>query len=429
VTEPAGAQAVLDSLREQVAPELEPVRVIGEGTMGRVFLAREPALRRLVALKVLRDELAADAIARRRFEREARAAGSVSHPSVAAVHRVGRLLDGRPFIVMEYIDGRSLADLLAATGPQPAEEGARILAAVADALRTAHGRGVVHRDVRPGNVMLEAGTDRVVLVDFGIAALLETGSEPVTRLTRTGVRLGDPQHMSPEQLRGEPVGPESDLWAFGVLGYELLAGRRPFPGSTVAEVLTAVLNGEVAPLDELVSGTDRRLGALLRRCLDREPKRRPRAAEAAAELQAIRTSAGGGNALVGVSPTADADAGRPGSAAFPPPLRAFLGELKRRKVYRVAVGYVAGAFIVLQAADLITPVFTTRDADFWYRVIVALTMAGFPIALVLSWVFDVKVGDTASREAGLSWRGRVLPLIGLSVSIGAAIGVWLLLMG
>src|SRR5690606_5645849 len=113
----------------------------------------------------------------------------------------------------------------------------RVLAAVADALRAAHERGVVHRDVRPGNVLIENGTGRVVLVDFGIAALLGTGSEQVTRLTGAGVRLGDPQHMSPEQLRGEPVGPETDLWGLGVLGHELLTGRRPFDGATVVAVL------------------------------------------------------------------------------------------------------------------------------------------------------------------------------------------------
>ncbi|HUG40087.1 MAG TPA: serine/threonine-protein kinase, partial [Longimicrobiales bacterium] len=391
MTAPLDSADVLAGLRDELTPDLEPIRLLGEGAVGHVYLAREPALRRLVAVKVLRAELGLDDLPRRRFEREARAAAAVSHPNVTAIHRLGHLTDGRPFLVMEYIDGRTLEDRLTATGPLPEELTVTVLIAVAAGLMAAHGQGVVHRDVRPGNVMIEAGTDRVVLMDFGIAALLETGAERITRLTEAGVRLGDPQHMSPEQLRGDPVTPAADLWGFGVLGYELLTGQRPFGGSDVLEVLKAVLDGETPHLETLRPGTDPRLAALLRTCFSRGPGRRPRADEALAELRRI------GAPLRSVRPPSTSTpapdprqpSALPNPSAMPEPLSDFLRELMRRKVYRVAVAYGAGAFLVLQGADLVTPVLSAGDSEFWYRLTVALTMAGFPVALVLSWVFDI----------------------------------------
>src|SRR5687767_2169327 len=195
--------------------------------MGRVYLARDPALRRLVAVKVLRDELAAGDVARRRFEREAQSAARISHPNVTTIYRTGKLPDDVPFIVMEYIDGRTLADLLAAKGAFDVTETRRVIVSVASALAAAHRKGIVHRHVQASNVMVENETARVVLMDFGIAALLQTGTEQDPKLTMSGERLGDTLRMSPEQKRGEPVTQQSDVFCLGVLAYEMLTGSVP----------------------------------------------------------------------------------------------------------------------------------------------------------------------------------------------------------
>jgi serine/threonine protein kinase len=189
--------AVLDEpLRAALLPELEPIRLLGSGATAHVYLAREPALARLVA---------ADAVARQRFEREAQSAARIAHPHVTAIYRVGRVPDGRPYIVMEYVEGRTLTDVLAAGGVYEEPAARELLAALASALTAAHEKGVIHRDVRPANVLLENRTGRAVLGDFGVAGLLDSGSAAAARLTTAGMVLGDPRYHSPEQVRGEPA--------------------------------------------------------------------------------------------------------------------------------------------------------------------------------------------------------------------------------
>ncbi len=374
--------------------------------MARVLLAREPALKRLVAVKVLRDDLASDHVARARFEREAQAVAAIRHPNVTAVYRVGRL--GKvPYIVMEYIEGRTLADLLASGGPMEAGETARVLASVAHALAAAHQRGIVHRDVRPSNVMMEKRTDRVVLMDFGIAALLETGSASSVRLTETGIRLGDPLHMSPEQQRGEPVTAQSDVYCLGILGHELLTGKPPWPGSTQAPGGTE-------------AGSHPGLARMIRRCLQDLPDHRPTAREASHAL-----------AMTLQSPQTGAE---PRQTENLPILHDFIRQIRQRKVGRVAVAYVAASFIFLQGVDLLVRALPTGDPDTWYQVIVALTLTGFPVALVLSWLLDLTAegiklapeddGPEASQAS--RWR-KVLPLAGLALSVLAVAGVWILI--
>src|SRR5688500_12718957 len=153
---------------------------------------------------VRRPELGMDGAPRRRFEREARSAASLTHPNVVSVHRLGRLADGTPYLVMTYVNGRTLADRLKAEGLMPEPEARSLLTQMASALAAAHKKGIVHRDVRPANVLVEEETGRFLLSDFGIAGLLEgEGSEQ--RLTRTGQIIGEPRYASPEQLRGEKV--------------------------------------------------------------------------------------------------------------------------------------------------------------------------------------------------------------------------------
>jgi serine/threonine protein kinase len=232
-------------------------------------------LKRAVAVKVLREDVATQDVARLRFEREAQAVAAISHPNITSVFRVGRLDDGVPYFVMEYIEGRRLGALIESRGAFEVEEARRVLASVAAALKAAHKKGVVHRDLRPDNVMLETESDRVVLMDFGLAALAAPEVTSTVRLTKPGERLGDPSHMSPEQLRGGPVTQASDIYAFGVLAYEVLTGAGPFRARSDAEVGAAHLSAEPPPLQELRSDVEPGLAALVRRCLAKSPEHRP----------------------------------------------------------------------------------------------------------------------------------------------------------
>ena len=399
-------QSEFERRARELLPELELLRLVGEGSVAHVYLAREPALKRPVAVKILNDALVSGGTARQRFEREAQAAASIKHPNVAVVHRVGWLSTGVPYIVMEYIKGRTLADIIRARGPIALEDSRRILAALASALSTAHRKGVVHRDIRPGNVIWEDESDRIVLVDFGIAALLDDDAPTSPRLTTAGHRVGDLLHMSPEQMRGEAVVPESDVYALGVLGYEILTGEPPW-----SSPLTR--HRPPRPLAAAVQGAPH-IGELLQRCLADQPQQRPRASDVFEAL--VREP--GQKATAALS-----ESGAPAGA-----LSEFLYELKRRKVYRVAVAYVAAAFIGLQGVQLVMPALPVADGGGLYRVIVALTAAGFPIALVLSWAFDL-------TTTGIRWSSRShrsthwFPVMALLLSIALAAWAWFAVAG
>ena len=176
--------------------------------------------------------------------------------TITTSHRVGSLEDETPFIIMEYIEDRDLADVLQAEGVMTIEQACHTLSQVASALAAAHENGIVHRDVKPGNVVRERDSDRVVLTDFRIAGLLETGTETITRLTQQGQLLGDPQYMSPEQLLGESVTDESDVYSLGIIGYELLTLKTPYEGTTNVQLVTAHLKKQPIPLVRLRPDVD-----------------------------------------------------------------------------------------------------------------------------------------------------------------------------
>lgn len=403
-------------LAEDLAPEFELVRRIGEGGVADVFLAREVQLKRRVALKVLRARIARDETARRRFLREGRSAARISHPNVVAVHRVGTLSDDRPYLVMEYVAGRDLDSLLAAEGSRSVEEGREILAQLARGLQSAHDHGIVHRDVRPGNVLRENESGRIVLTDFGIAGVLERDGEEITRLTAAGERLGEMRYSSPEQVRGDPVTPAGDVYSLAVTGYVILTGRGPYEGERPADLIRGHLESDPLPLDRIRFDVDAELTDLLLRCLSKVPSRRPSAGRVAREIEAGPGRSG---------------AGPDGAGGAPSALRGFLRELKRRHVYKVAVAYVAAAFLGLQAlVDIILPAFPVPD---WiYTVLVSVALAGFPVVLVLSWMYDMtssgirRTRDDPAPESRV--RIRVFQGIGivLSLALAVAIGWWLL---
>ncbi|MFI8894697.1 serine/threonine-protein kinase [Streptomyces paradoxus] len=254
---------------------------LGRGGMGVVWRATDRLLGRSVAVKELPyDETLSAAQARRQRDRtlrEARAVAQLSHPHIIVVHDV--VEDGeRPYIVMELIEGGSLADRLSQRGPVDAAEAARIGIALLGALGAAHAAGVLHRDLKPDNVLLETGTDRVVLTDFGIA---QVAGAPT--LTENGAFVGSPEYTAPERMSGVRTGPESDLWSLGALLCAALSGESPFHRDSLGGVLHAVVVGDIQPPAQAEP-----LLPVVRGLLERDPDRRLDAGRAERMLQAFR---------------------------------------------------------------------------------------------------------------------------------------------
>lgn len=223
--------------------------VVGSGGMGVVLKGFEPALDRYVAIKVLAPHLAMSGAARTRFAREARAAAAVLHENVVSIHRVAEA-NGLPFLVMRYTPGDSLLKRLDERGPLELGEILRIGMQIAAGLAAAHAQGLVHRDIKPGNILLDSGVERVTITDFGLARAADDAS-----LTRSGVISGTPQYMSPEQARGEPVDGRSDLFSLGSVLYAMCTGRPPFRADTPYGVLRRISEADARPIRELVPET------------------------------------------------------------------------------------------------------------------------------------------------------------------------------
>jgi serine/threonine-protein kinase len=278
-------EARLASLKAELAPDLEVIRVLGSGRMAEVFLARQVSLDRPVAVKVLSRQISRDAAARARFDREAKAAAALETPHAVSVFRSGHLKDGVPYLVMQYVRGGTLEDRLQAEGPLPESEARRILADVAEALAAAHERDFVHRDVRCANVLCDRESGKVLLTDFGLAGIRPESQDADARITRTGEIIGTEGYLSPEQLKGERATEATDIFALGLMGYELLTGTGPFTGRNQRETIMRTLREPPTPIQNLKPGVDSALAQLLERCLAKEPEKRPTAAFLARALK------------------------------------------------------------------------------------------------------------------------------------------------
>jgi serine/threonine-protein kinase len=247
----------------------EVVEILGQGGMGRVLLARDTVLGRLVAIKVTRDDLALAPEARlvlfERMRNEARAAAALSHPNMVTIHDMGEEPSVGLYLVFEYVDGPTLRDRLH-DGALPPQEVAKIARQLGDALATAHAAGVLHRDVKPENVLLAKTGAK--LADFGIARL------PDSTLTRAGVVLGTPAYSAPEALATGQHGPESDQFSLAATLYEAIGGVRAFPGDDALHVAARVANEEPPPLDPNPQFDARGANAVLTRALSKDPKKR-----------------------------------------------------------------------------------------------------------------------------------------------------------
>ncbi|MBX3468265.1 MAG: serine/threonine protein kinase [Planctomycetes bacterium] len=258
----------------------EAITVLGKGSSGLVLLARRPGVERLFALKLLPPDLDAEGLARLR--REAEVASRLDHPGIVQVHDVG-VHQQQAYLVMDHVPGPTLKEVIARDGPRPAAEAAALVAELADALDVAHRAGIVHRDLKPANVIVDGRDGRAKLTDFGLARDLTRPSD----LTQAGAVLGTPYYMSPEQVRGEPVDARADVYALGVILYELLVGARPFEAPTVSELGWKILEARPAPPSARRPGIDPRVEAV---CLAALGPREARPATARALADALRAA-------------------------------------------------------------------------------------------------------------------------------------------
>ncbi|MBA3340477.1 MAG: serine/threonine protein kinase [Gemmatimonadaceae bacterium] len=252
-------------------------RELGRGGMGIVYLARDVTLDRPVALKVLPAEFAENPDVRERFLREARTAAHLSHPNIVPIYHADEI-DGHAFFAMAFVEGESLAQRLSARGPLPPDEAVRYLREVAWALAYAHARGVIHRDVKPENILIERGSGRALVTDFGIARDVRQQG-----LTVTGNVLGTVHYMSPEQAAGDFLDGRSDLYALGVVGYYILSGMFPFDSDSASAILVAHVTRDAPPLSSVAPSVPEGLAAVIDRSLAKDPIDRYPAGEDLAE--------------------------------------------------------------------------------------------------------------------------------------------------
>ena len=265
------------ALQAALAGEYSLDRELGRGGMGIVYLAREVRLARPVAIKVLPLALAARSDLRDNFLREAQTVAGLNHPNIVPVYAAGER-GGFVYIVMAYVEGITLGERIRTRGPLLPGQAARVLREVAWALAYAHGARIVHRDVSAENILLERGSERAIVTDFGIASAMQTAA-----LNADGQIVGNAHYVSPEHAAGEPVDARSDLYSLGVVGYYALTGRLPFDGETSADVVAQHLNAVPASITSVAASVPPRLAAAVERCLHKEPIRRYRNAESFAE--------------------------------------------------------------------------------------------------------------------------------------------------
>ena len=291
MTDLRSGDGTTEALRDALAGQYMLERPLGAGAMGKVFLARDVTLDRAVAVKVISPDLAASETFRDRFLLEARTVAKLRHPNIVAVYSAGEAA-GHLYFAMEYVAGESLRDLMDRTNRVEPERAAAILGDVADALAYAHAQGVVHRDVKPENVLLDGQTGRAMLTDFGIARALSVADDG--RLTGTGLLVGSPRYMSPEQASGErSLDGRSDIYALGLVGYEMLVGESPYAGASAASMIAKQVTEPAPPVAKRAPNAPAPLAAAIDRALEKDPA--DRWPDAGAMAAIVRGTDGGGS--------------------------------------------------------------------------------------------------------------------------------------
>jgi serine/threonine-protein kinase len=320
------ATTALDRIRAAVGTRYHLERELGRGGMGSVYLARDLRLDRPVALKVLPPEFAEQTGLRERFLLETRTAARFSHPNIVPVYAVEESSDVLAY-AMGFIEGETLTQRVQRAGPLPTREIVRLLQDAAYALAYAHGRGVVHRDIKPDNVMLERATGRALVMDFGISRSI-VKTQPMAALTRVGEVVGTPEYMSPEQAAGDHVDGRSDLYSLGLTAHFAATGRVAVTGETPPKILVKQLTEPIPPISESRAGLPQTLAAAIDRCVKKDPAERFSTAEEL--IEAI-------------------DAGQLSEPDIPLPIRLFAGDLGTLSL--IAVGIALFTYFVVQAAE------------------------------------------------------------------------------
>jgi len=265
---PAQVDALAQRLQEAIGDQYRVEGTLGAGGFAVVYLVRDLNLKRKLAVKVLSPDLITSKTVLERFRREAETVAQLIHPHIVPLHFIGQKED-LLYLAMDCVDGGSLADLIEKQGKLPVDEVARILREVAGALDHAHRRGVVHRDIKPHNVLIEAETGRTLVTDFGIARTAEGSS-----LTASGMMVGTPAYLSPEQVTGATADHRADIYALGVMGYEMLTGQPPFTGPTPTAVLMKRLTGAPTPIEKLRTDVPQAVRDIIDGCLAQDPAER-----------------------------------------------------------------------------------------------------------------------------------------------------------
>jgi serine/threonine-protein kinase len=379
-------------LRSALGDRFAIERLLGQGGMGAVYLARDRQLDRPVALKVLPAEFAAQHDLRERFLRETRTAASFSHPNIVPVFSV----EERPTLLaytMGYVEGESVAEMVARSGPLSVREVVRLLQDIAYALAYAHGRGVIHRDIKPDNIMIERATGRALLMDFGISRSLHAAPAPApgsTRagLTRVGEVVGTPEYMSPEQASGDTLDGRSDLYSLGLVAWFALTGASAMAGESTAKVLVKQLTEMVPPVATLRADVPPLLADVIERCLAKAPEERVANAEALVEALDV-------DALRGVE--------------IPLPVRLFAGELTQVSVvFLGALVFAPVLLALLRKAyvgniDIILPM-VLFAAIVWGRVAQTVQRArllvrrGFDVPVLMNGFAALRNEQDAERQ-------------------------------
>jgi serine/threonine-protein kinase len=295
----------LDAIRRSLGDRYSLERELGRGGMGTVYLARDLRLDRPVALKILLPEFADQSGLRDRFLRETRTAASFSHPNIVPVYAVEES-DTHLAYAMGLVEGETLTQRVERAGPLATRELVRIIQDVGYALAYAHGRGVVHRDIKPDNIMLERATGRALVLDFGISRSMAHVAAPASNLTRVGEVVGTPEYMSPEQASGDVVDGRSDLYSLGLVACFAATGRTAVTGDSTQKILVQQLSGQIPPIEELRPDLPPALAAAIDRCVRKDPAERFPTAEALVE---------------------EIDAAQLAEPEIPLPIRLFAGEL------------------------------------------------------------------------------------------------------
>jgi tRNA A-37 threonylcarbamoyl transferase component Bud32 len=308
-TEPSGKSSPPD-LTGQTVGDFRILRELGRGGMGHVYLAEQLSLKRKVALKFLRPDAAANPIALSRFRREAEAVARVTHANIVQVYSIGEAA-GRHYMALEYVEGRNLKEYITRKGTPELPVALSIIRQVAAALQRASESGIVHRDIKPENILLTRKGE-VKVADFGLSRDL-TG-EPELSLTQSGVTMGTPLYMSPEQAQGRPLDPRSDIYSFGVMCFHMFSGQPPFRGQSALEVALKHVNQEPPPLGESRPDLPPALVALVHRMMSKDPAARPQSGR-----EVIRELTQPASAATPENPFAGMTLQQPSSGVMTPP--------------------------------------------------------------------------------------------------------------